>query len=427
MKQVVRAPSLEDALWLNHTPLGKEALAGKIVLLDFFTYCCMNCLNVLPDLRSLEEEFDKELLVIGVHSGKHPHEKESDAILDAIRRYKIRHCVINDGDMKLWDAYGIKAWPSLVLIDPEGYIVAQYQGEGNLDALRTDIQALISDHDIKHEAYDLEHEKEISTLLRYPQKILSTEKHLFIAHLDEVLVCTYEGEILHKISGVLEPQGMVYVNNRLYIASCTGGSIIEVSEDFTNKKIWLDGLANPYGLESDGDLLYVTLAGAHQIKAYDMKARSEVVVIGQENSESLHNGPFDEAVLAQPGGLGLLEEELWFVDSESSSLRCAADAEVKSYIYDSDELQHPLDLCIGRYGDGCGGGRIFIVDSYNNEIKVYNPESDEVMTLIEDLSEPSGISKTGCKLFIANTNAHEIIVFDLSQMQRTTLELKEKN
>jgi hypothetical protein len=128
--------------------------------------------------------------------------------------------------------------------------------------------------------------------------------------------------------------------------------------------------------------------------------------------------------LAQPSGIALLEDELWFVDSESSSLRCAAHGEVRSYIFDCDELQHPLDLCVGIYGDGCGGGRIFIVDSYNNAIKVYDPESKTVMTIIEELSEPSGISKKGCQLFIANTNAHEIVVFDLSKMQKTILELR---
>jgi thiol-disulfide isomerase/thioredoxin len=425
MRQTVRAPSLEHASWLNHTPLDKEELEGKIILLDFFTYCCMNCLNILPDLRSLEEEFDEELLVIGVHSGKHPHEKEADTILDAMKRYKTRHCVINDADLKLWDAYGIKAWPSLVLIDPKGYVVTQYQGEGHLDELRSDIKELISIHDLKDEKYEPEKQMQDQSLLRYPQKVLSTEEYLFIAHQNEVLVCTYEGEILHKIDDIIEAQSMVYINKKLYVASCGGGRIIEVSEDFKKIRVWLDELRNPYGLESDGNLIYVTLAGSHQIKAYDIKIQVEVFVIGQENSESLNDGSFDKAILAQPGGLAFLEEELWFVDSESSSLRCAVHGEVKSHIFDSDELQHPLDLCIGKYGDGCGGGRIFIVDSYNNKIKVYDPESEEVMTLIEDLSEPSGISKKGCKLYIANTNAHEIIVFDLSQMQRTRMELKE--
>lgn len=425
MRQTVRSLCMEEASWLNHAPLSKTDLLGKIVLLDFFTYCCMNCLNILHEIRALEKEFSKELLVVGIHSGKHPHEKEEASVLEAMKRYKTEHCVINDADRKLWDGYAIKAWPSLVLIDPQGYVVARYQGEGHLEELRSDIRSLILDHELRSGQFHLEQKKEEKRLLTYPQKVLAGEDYLFISHQDEVLVCSYEGKILHRICDIEEPQGLVYVNNKLYIASCAGKSIIEVSEDFSQKKVWLERLRNPYGLESDGMYLYVSLAGGHQIKAYDLKTKEERLAIGQENSESLHDDVYTKAVLAQPSGIALLEEALWFVDSESSSLRCAAEGEVVSYLFDSDELQHPLDLCAGIYGDGCGGGRIFMVDSYNNAIKVYDPESKKVMTLMQELSEPSGISKKGCELFIANTNAHEIVVFDLSQMQIKRLELRD--
>jgi hypothetical protein len=385
----------------------------------------MNCLNVLAELKILEKEFSNELIVIGVHAGKHPHEKEDAAVLDAIKRYKIGHWVINDADRRLWDGYGIKAWPTLVLIDPKGYVVAQYQGEGDMQTLRSDIRSLITKHQFTPKTFYPVYMKEKKPLLNYPQKIVASDVYLFIAHEDEVLVCSYEGKLLHRVSDLTDPQGMLYLDDKLYIASCQGKCIIEVHDGFRQKDIWLDGLRNPYALASDEKSLFVSLAGAHQIKSYDLQTKEEQLVIGQENSESLNDGGYDEAVLAQPSGVALLEEELWFVDSESSSLRCAAYREVQSHIFDCDELQHPLDLCVGLYGDGCGGGRIFIVDSYNNAIKVYDPESKTVMTLIEGLSEPSGISKKGCQLFIANTNAHEIVVFDLSKMQKTILELRE--
>ena len=421
----VRAPSLENSIWLNHAPLSKKDLEGKIILLDFFTYGCMNCLNVLADLKTLQKEFADKLLVIGIHSGKHLHEKEEDAVKEAMQFYNIDHIVINDFDMKLWDVYGIKAWPSLVLIDAKGYVISQYQGEGHLDELRKDIKALSSKTQTKN--FVPKKNEHVKGLLYYPQKIHASKDYLFISHRDEVLVCSYEGTVLHKIQGLREPQGLVYVEGVLYIALREGNSIIEVSKNFSQCSVYLEGLRNPYDLECDGDVLYVALAGSHQIKAYDLKSKKEILVIGQENSESLHDGVFDEAVLAQPSGLSLLEEELWFVDSESSSLRCAYNEEVKSYIYDNEELQHPLDIVAGQYGDGCGGGRIFICDSYNNRVKVYNPQSNEVMTLVEGLNQPSGISKKACNLYICNTNSHEIIVFDLSQMQSTVLSLKENS
>jgi len=425
MRQTVHSLSLENASWLNHAPLSKKDLLGKIVLLDFFTYCCMNCLNVLAELKTLEKEFGSDLIVIGVHSGKHPHEKEDSTILEAMRRHKIGHCMINDADLRLWEGYGIKAWPTLVLIDPQGYVAAQYKGEGHTKELRRDIRSLIAKHELSNKTFEPECIRDEKRLLKYPQKVLASDEYLFIAHQDEVLVCSYGGDILYKVSDLTDPQGMLYFGERLYIASCEGKCIVEVSESFKQKDVWLDGLRNPYALASDGKSLFVSLAGAHQIKAYDLQTKEELVVIGQENSESLNDGRYQEAVLAQPSGIALLEDELWFVDSESSSLRCAAHGEVRSHIFDCDELQHPLDLCVGIYGDGCGGGRIFIVDSYNNAIKVYDPESKTVMTIIEELSEPSGISKKGCQLFIANTNAHEIVVFDISKMQKTILELRD--
>ncbi len=425
MRQTVRAPSIKDAVWLNCTPLGNDALRGKIVLLDFFTYCCMNCLNVLPDLKVLEEEFKNELLIIGVHSGKHLHEKENASIMDAIERYSIEHCVINDRDMRLWDAYGIRAWPTLVLIDPKGYIVVQYQGEGQLSALREDIKELLAEHTVNHTRFEIRERPVRTDILKYPQKIYCADEYLFISHSDEVLVCTYEGDVLHRIDDIAGAQSMLYIDKKLYVSSCTEGKVFEVSEEFQKRSVWLEGLRNPYGLETDGRFMYIGLAGSHEIKIYEISTRKERFSIGQENSESLNDGAFAEAVLAQPGGLSILEDELWFVDSESSSLRSAADGKVSSHIFNSDELQHPLDICVGKYGDGCGGGRVFIADSYNNRIKVYNPQTQEVLTLIEGLSEPSGICKKGCHLFIANTNAHEIVIFDLSKMHKSSLILKE--
>jgi len=420
----VRSPSLENNHCLNHSPLSKQDLEGKIILLDFFTYCCMNCLNVLPDLKALEKEFGNSLLVIGVHSGKHPHEKEVESINKALQRYKIDHIVINDADLKLWDAFGIKAWPSLVLIDTKGYIVSNYQGEGHLQELRKDIQKLGLQSQEMTGCSPVKNEQ-TKALLHFPQKIHLAKDFLFISHCDEVLVCSYEGIVLHRISNLQEPQGMAYVNEILYIALREGNCIIQVSENFSRQNVFLKNLRNPYDLDTDGIHLFVALAGGHQIKAYSLKTKEETLVIGQENSESLHDASFTESVLAQPTGLCLLEDELYFVDSESSSLRCAAYNEVNSLIYDNDELQHPLDLTVGQYGDGCGGGRVFITDSYNNKVKVYNPQTKEVITLLEDLEEPSGIDKKVCELYICNTNQHEIIIFDLSKMQARKLELKD--
>ena len=140
--------------------------------------------------------------------------------------------------------------------------------------------------------------------------------------------------------------------------------------------------------------------------------------------------PFRGAQLAQPSALSILHDRLWFVDAESSALRYIEGEEVHTAVGeglhtfgDSDEgeilLQHPQGVVAGQYGDGCGGGRIFIADTYNDKVKVYNPEDGSMMTLLDTLHEPCGIVKKGCTLYIADTNAHAIIAFDLPTMAQS--------
>ena len=128
-----------------------------------------------------------------------------------------------------------------------------------------------------------------------------------------------------------------------------------------------------------------------------------------------------------------MDETLYFVDAESSSLRKIENSEVSTLIgdglftfgdSDSDEilLQHPQGVCPGIIGDGCGGGRLFIADTFNNKVKAYYPEDNSMRTLLEGLNEPSGISKKGCELIIAYTMAHEVVVFDRSKMESKVIE-----
>src|SRR2546430_8974624 len=131
----IRAPELTgDRGWLNTSkPLSLAALKGKVVLLDFWTYCCINCMHIIPDLKKLEKKHPNQLVVIGVHSAKFPNERESDNIRQAVLRYEIEHPVVNDAEFRIWRRYGVRAWPTRVLIDPEGYVVGGVSGEGQYD------------------------------------------------------------------------------------------------------------------------------------------------------------------------------------------------------------------------------------------------------------------------------------------------------
>jgi thiol-disulfide isomerase/thioredoxin len=136
-KTRVRAPELTGGRgWLNtDKPLTLAALKGKVVLLDFWTYGCINCIHIIPDLKRLEHKYPDQLVVIGVHSAKFENEKDTENIRRIILRYELEHPVYNDAEYKVWQSYGVRAWPTQVLIDPAGYVIGAVSGEGNYDLI----------------------------------------------------------------------------------------------------------------------------------------------------------------------------------------------------------------------------------------------------------------------------------------------------
>ncbi|MCC3289992.1 MULTISPECIES: NHL domain-containing thioredoxin family protein [unclassified Arthrobacter] len=147
----VRASELEGRNWLNTggRQLNLEDLRGKIVLLDFWTFCCINCLHVLDELRPLEEKFSDVLVTVGVHSPKFEHEADPVALAAAVERYEIHHPVLDDPELLTWQAYTARAWPTLVVLDPEGYIVAHLSGEGHAAGLESLVAELVEEHEAK--------------------------------------------------------------------------------------------------------------------------------------------------------------------------------------------------------------------------------------------------------------------------------------
>ena len=418
----VRAPQWNDTLWVDSPALNLVELRGKKVLLDFFTYGCINCLNNLSAIKQLQNEYP-DLRVIGVHTGKFTREKESASILKAMKRLGITYRVINDADAKLFDAYAIKAWPTMVLIDEGGYIIGQFSGEGK----SVDIRKLLKESIFK---VSMSEEETVSIKqLHYPEKLLCTEEYLFIANTgaDCIWQCDYNGDILAIYEGLYSPMGMAFQNGTLYVANRGENSVVKIDLSTKKKMKVLEGLSAPYDLMIEDNLLVIALTGSHEILLYDLNEQKELLRIGNR-FEALRDGDFETVQLAQPSGLSACGDRIWFVDAESSSLRCIENTQVKSYIGeglftfgDSNEkeilLQHPQDVVCGKIGDGCGGGRLFIADTYNHKIKAYDPESGTSMTLLDNLHEPCGISKKGCELFVADTNAHQIIRYDLSKMR----------
>src|SRR5258708_4412666 len=199
-----------DIEWLNtDKPITLKSLKGKIVLLDFWTFCCINCMHVIPDLKKLEAKYPNELVVIGVHSAKFNSEKDSENIRNAILRYEIHHPVINDKDFAVWKSYAVRAWPSFALIDPNGKVVGMTSGEGVYDTLDPYISGLAKHYkaedqlDLKPFTYALEKDKKPEMPLAFPGKIAADEKSdtLVISDSDHnrIILTTLAGNVKEVI------------------------------------------------------------------------------------------------------------------------------------------------------------------------------------------------------------------------------------
>lgn len=474
-----KAPEFEPGhTWLNtDKPITMKELKGKIVLLDFWTLCCINCIHIMADLEKLEKKYPNELVVIGVHSPKFENEKQTESIRKAVLRYEIKHPVVNDSNSRIWKTFGVNAWPTLVLIDPEGLLVGYASGEGNYEVLDKVIAKLIKEHkdkktlDEKPRPFQLVREKDVSPLY-FPGKVLADEKgnRLFIADSTNhrIVITDLAGKFIAaagigkpgKADGPFDkasfndPQGMALEGDTLYVADRKNHLIRALDLKAKTVKTFagsgekgeergLGGEALKVGLNSPWDLLlhngemFIAMAGHHQIWVLNLK-KNDLQPYAGDGRENILDGTLAFSNFAQPSGLTTDGKTLWVADSETSSIRAVDLGGVRPGVKtvvgrglfefgDIDgegavvRLQHALGVL---YLDG----KLFVADTYNSKLKVLDPVKRSSTTYLggkkTDLfHEPGGLSHANGKLYVADTNAHRIQVVDLKTKDVATLKL----
>jgi thiol-disulfide isomerase/thioredoxin len=481
----VRAPELDGGVaWLNTAgPIHLRDLRGKVVLLDFWTLCCINCIHTLPELAKLEKKYPKQLVVIGVHSAKFENEKHSESIRKAVLRYEIAHPVVNDANMKIWQAYGVSSWPTLYLIDPEGYLVGRGSGEGLGEAVDSRIAKLIEEHRGKK---TLNEEPIRLDLARYrergdgplffPGKVLAdgVGGRLFIADSTHhrIVMTDLAGRKLavagtgrpEKSDGPFDrasfndPQGLALRGDTLFVADRRNHLIRALDlKNQTVKTIAGNGekgedrrqagnalrvgLNSPWDLCLNRNTLYIAMAGHHQIWALDLD-RAWLAPYAGSGRENISDGPLPEACFAQPSGLTTNGTMLFVADSEVSAIRAVpldGHGEVKTIVGeglfefgDVDGVGNPVRLQ-HALGVAYHEGKLYVADTYNSKVKVIDPLKRTCTTFLGGkadgwlagslFSEPGGISITGDKMYVADTNNHRIRVVDLKSKAISTLEL----
>jgi hypothetical protein len=438
---------------------------------------------MLPQLGKLEAEFPNELVIVGVHSAKFPGERPGGSLRSAVQRNRIEHPVVNDADFQIWQEYGVRAWPTLMFIDPSGMVIGKHEGEAPAEALIEAVRDLVAQYDqygmIDRSPIEaLQHEEIAESSLAFPGKILADEHsgRLFIADSghDRVIIASLEGAVEQVIgtgargcedgafheATFWQPQGMAIDGNTLYIADTGNGTIWAADlESQTIRAVAGTGqqglgmpeagpaletdLRSPWDLEIHNGFLYIAMAGTHQIWRLDL-SEGHIEPYAGDGVEAIRDGDRLRSWLAQPSGLAIEGDRLYFADSETSAIRFVdlppgdqANTLVGTGLFDFGDvdgvgdqarLQHPIGLT-------ARDGVVYVADSYNHKIKRLEPNERRVKGWLgggehglQDgngfdtaFDEPSGLSIAGSSLYIADTNNHAIRKVDLSTGNVETL------
>ena len=442
----VRAPELTSrGGWFNTggRRLTLADLRGRIVLLDFWTAGCANCWHVLDELRPLEAKYGDRLSIIGVHSPKFAHEGEDDAVAAAVERYEVPHAVLSDPDMAVWQQYAVKAWPTLVLIDPEGYVVAQAAGEGQVSGLAMIVDELIDDFGVEPGTDPYVHADVAERTLSFPSKAIQVGDSLWVADTGhhQVVELDLDGATERRRIGTgqrgrddgptpsfAEPNGLAQLPDDRIVVADTANHCLRVIANGSTSTVRLTGrgLRTITGLVPDVlspwdvawwpaiERVVIAAAGVHLLLSWD-PVTDEVEILAGTTVEGLRDGPALDGWLAQPSGLAVDGDRIWFVDAESSALRSLdVDGQLRTAVGEglfdfglvdgpaaTARLQHPLDVAVQV------DGSLVIADSYNGAIRRYS--NGIVSTVAVGLAEPTGVLVVDGELVVVESAAHRLV------------------
>jgi len=440
MLGITHAPELDrkGLTWFNvNGPLSLSDLAGRLLILDFWTSCSVNCLHTLPILRKIEELFPEEAVVIGVHSPKFTAERDPKNLAHAIARHAISHPVIHDPDLTLWKEYAVSAWPTLIFISPDGKIVGNLPGEPDEKKFCAGVSKMIHewrrDHALSPAPLTLSIRQASSGSLRFPGKIKplrggAGEKLWAVADAGHHQIAVFDGQGQETArygsgrpgfidanplqSAFNGPQGLVCRGQTIFVAD-TGNHAIRRIDLVSGEVETLAGtgargrslplrrslngvgvdLASVWDLEISGTRLFFANAGSHQIGELDLRS-GRVACLAGSGAESLMDGPADHAQLAQPSGLALGPDgnTLYFADAETSAVRKISlrppvsvttlvgtgvfDFGAKNGPFTDSRLQHPLGLTRAANG-------LVVADSYNGRLRYFDLKN----RLVRDVGE----------------------------------------
>jgi len=408
-------------------------------------------MHVLPRVREMRERFADSLTSIGVHAGKYPTERVTERIAEACDRLGVEHAVVNDRHFRVWRDYAVNAWPTVVVIDPEGYVALVAPGEFDPQAMSAELTRIAQRAQTRGtlvrgpDPITVTHSHHEGTL-RFPTRAMLAGAQLWVSDSGHgrVLECAWDPQdrsatVLKEHGGFAEPRGLAALNDRVYVADRAGHSIwrldsggrVRVAGSGTLGTRAIRGgqadsvdLRSPWGLVPADGRLVMAMAGTHQLWTLDPRSGSLSLLAGT-SAEALVDGAATSSALAQPTGLARMNEaSLAFADSESSAVRIVVGGSVgtlvgtglfdfgdRSGVGDAARLQHCEDVAL--HGDV-----LAVADTYNDRLKMLDPATRECVPWLGEageegsLHEPGGVWSDGTTMLVADTGGHRVVVVE---------------
>ena len=438
-------------------------------------------------MRELEQRFPQDVAVIGVHSGKYIAERETPRIREAVLRLDLAHPVVNDRQYRIWRAFAVRAWPTLVVIDPAGRVLGAHAGEFTAAMLEPTIEKLISAEPAAMHGrattldFPLDDSAIAPGVLRYPGKVAVSGDRMAIADTGHhrVLVGTLTPGDQNRgwrltgtrifgdgVSGLADgpaprffsPNGLVFVGDTLFVADTENHAVRAIDlgagvvrtvagtgqQLRTRRDRGAGALSSPWDLAALDETVYIAMAGTHQLWALRGEgAHAGAEVAAGTGAEDITDGAAGDALLAQPMGITTASEggRLYFVDAESSAARSFIPDErragravgevhtiVGTGLFDFGDRDGVGDVVRLQHPQGVAAhpsGRLLVADSYNDAVKWVDPITRRVDTWLRGLHEPGGIAYDPVHhtVCVADTNAHAIVMIDELTRDSVPLEI----
>jgi thiol-disulfide isomerase/thioredoxin len=438
--------------WFNVSrPLTWHDLRGRAVLLDFFTPGCINCIHMIPVEGRLEQHFGNRLTVIGIDSPKFSASKSKQGLKSFIQRYELQHPIMLDAGMLLWHDYGVQAWPTLILIGPNGTVKSRFIGEQSFAQLAAPIQAALADAPPASKLPKLPLRPLALQLrgLATPGGIAVSPTLVAIADTahNRVVLADHSGKLRAVIGNGCageadgtyadaefdRPHGLAFHDGSLYVAD-TGGQTIRRINLSKHRVTTVAGsgrraygsegstaarkaaLNSPWGVAWHGGKLYVSMAGDHQIWRYD-PATDRIGPWAGTGQEGLADGTRERAMFAQPSGLSVHGNVLYDADPESSSIRAIAlpSGKVSTLVghglFQFGMHNGAASQALLQHAEGLAwhAGSIYIADTFNNRLRKLDLSTHRVSTVAALLDRPLAVATlTPHTLLVAEGNGDRI-------------------